>query len=486
MRDLKPDICVIGAGSAGLSVAAGAAQLGAETVLIEAGEMGGDCLNYGCVPSKALLAAAHAAVRHRDGVAFGVGSSPPTVDRARVASHVKEVIAGIAPHDSVERFEGLGVTVVRAWAKFTDRDTMVAGEFRIKARRFVLAVGSSAFVPPIPGLDQVPYLTNETVFDHIAEIRDLIVLGGGPIGVELAQAFARLGVQVTLVEMARLLPRDDAEAAELVRASLLRDGVTLHETCAATEVQKSGDRIRLAYRDAQGATGGATGSATSWLEAGHLLVAVGRRPRVENMGLDAAGIDADSKGIKVDAGLRTGNRRVYAIGDCTGGPAFTHVAGAQAGLVIRSALFRLPVKFETRALPWVTYTDPELAQIGLTEAAARQAQGQGRGEIVVTRLTFGDNDRARTERTIDGFIKVVSGPKGAILGVTIVGPRAGELLAPWALAMSRRLKLSALAGLLLPYPTLGELSKRAAGQFYVPKLFSPWVRRLVASLRRFG
>jgi len=252
MRELTPDICVIGAGSAGLSIAAGAAQLGAATVLIEAGEMGGDCLNYGCVPSKALLAAAHAAVRYRDAASFGITSNPPSIDHARVAAHVKEVIAAIAPIDSVARFEGLGVTVVRAWARFVDRDTIEAGEFRIKARRFVLAVGSNAFVPPIPGLDQVPFLTNETVFDHIAEIRDLIVLGGGPIGVELAQAFARLGVRVKLVEMAKLLPRDDADAVDLVRASLLRDGVELHEGSAATEVQKSGDRIRLACRDEKG------------------------------------------------------------------------------------------------------------------------------------------------------------------------------------------------------------------------------------------
>ncbi len=474
MRDLKPDICVIGAGSAGLSVAAGAVQLGAETVLIEAGEMGGDCLNYGCVPSKVLLAAAHEAVRYRDAAGFGVTSNPPSIDRARVAAHVKEVIASIAPIDSAARFEGLGVTVVPAWAKFVDRDTVEAGDFRIKARRFVLAVGSSAFVPPIPGLDQVPYLTNETVFDRIAEIRDLIVLGGGPIGVEMAQAFARLGARVQLVEMAKLLPRDDADAVELVRAALLRDGVVLHEGSVATEARASGDRIRLARRGVKGET--------SWLEGGHLLVAVGRKPRMDETGLDAAGIAADAKGIKVDAGLRTSNRRVYAIGDCTGGPAFTHVAGAQAGLIIRGALFRLPVRFETSALPWVTYADPELAQIGLTEAAARQS----RSDVVVTRLPYSDNDRARTERATGGFIKVVSGRKGDILGVTIVGAKAGELLAPWALAMARGLKLSALVGLMLPYPTLGELSKCAAGQFYAPKLFSPWVRRLVACLRRFG
>lgn len=474
MRLLKPDICVIGAGSAGLSVAAGAAQLGAETVLIEAGQMGGDCLNYGCVPSKALLAAAKAATQHRHAAGFGIAFAPPRIDLARVQAHIKEVIAAIAPHDSVERFEGLGVTVLRSWARFVDERTIEAGDARIQARRFVLASGSSAFVPPIAGLDQVPYLTNETVFDHVAEIRDLIVLGGGPIGVELAQGFARLGAKVQLVEMARLLPRDDSQAVELVRASLLRDGAALHEGSTASEAQRTGDRIRLAIRDATGET--------RWLESAHLLAAVGRRPRVENMGLEQAGIAATPKGIQVDAGLRTTNRRVYAIGDCNGGPAFTHVAGHQAGLVIRSALFRLPARFDARALPWVTYSDPELAQIGLTEEAARR----DRTDVVVTRQPLGENDRARAERCDDGFLKIVSDRSGHVLGVTIVGIQAGDLLAPWCLAMTRNLKLSAMAGPMLPYPTLSELGKRAAGQFYAARLFSPATRRLVRVLRWFG
>jgi pyruvate/2-oxoglutarate dehydrogenase complex dihydrolipoamide dehydrogenase (E3) component len=474
MRLLKPDICVIGAGSAGLSVAAGAAQLGAETVLIEAGKMGGDCLNYGCVPSKALLAAAKAATQHRHASGFGVEFAPPRIDLARVQAHIEGVIAAIAPHDSVERFEGLGVTVLKSWATFVDERTIEAGDVRIQARRFVLAIGSSAFIPPIPGLDQVPYLTNETVFARVAEIRDLIVLGGGPIGVELAQGFARLGAKVQLVEMTRLLPRDDAEAVALVRGSLIRDGVTLHEGGTAGEVQRSGERIRIAVCGTKGET--------QWLEGAHLLVAVGRRPRVENMGLDKAGVAATPKGVQVDAGLRTTNRRVYAIGDCTGGPAFTHVAGHQAGLVIRSALFRLPARFDARALPWVTYSDPELAQVGLTEEVARRE----RGDVVVTRQPAAGNDRARTERLEDGFIKIVSDRRGRVLGVTIVGAGAGELLAPWCLAMAHNLRLSALAGPMLPYPTLSELGKSAAGQFYAARLFSPAVRRFVRVLRWFG
>jgi pyruvate/2-oxoglutarate dehydrogenase complex dihydrolipoamide dehydrogenase (E3) component len=474
MRLLKPDLCVIGGGSAGLSVAAGAAQLGAETALIEAGVMGGDCLNYGCVPSKALLAAAKAATQHRHAAGFGVEIAPPRIDLARVQAHIKDVIAAIAPHDSVERFEGLGVTVLRNWARFVDEKTVEAGDARIQARRFVLATGSTAVLPPIAGLDRVPFLTNETVFEHVAEVRDLIVLGGGPIGVELAQGFARLGAKVQLVEMARLLPRDDPEAVALVRASLLRDGVALHEGSTANQVEQAGDRIRLAIHTADGGA--------QWLDGVHLLVAVGRKPRVENMGLERAGIVATPKGIQVDGGLRTSNRRIYAIGDCTGGPAFTHVAGHQAGLVIRNALFRLPVTFDARVLPWVTYSDPELAQVGLTEEAARHAQA----DVVVTRQPATGNDRARTDRQEEGFLKIVSDRRGRVLGVTIVGAQAGDLLAPWCLAMARNLKLSALAGLMLPYPTLSELGKRAAGQFYAPKLFSPFTRRLVRVLRWFG
>jgi pyruvate/2-oxoglutarate dehydrogenase complex dihydrolipoamide dehydrogenase (E3) component len=474
MRLLKPDICVIGGGSAGLSVAAGAGQLGAETVLIEAGEMGGDCLNYGCVPSKALLAAAKAAAQYRLAAEFGIDFSPMHIDRRRVQAHIAEVIAAIAHHDSAERFEGLGVTVLRDWARFIDARTVEAGDVRIQARRYVLATGSSAFVPPIARLEQVPYLTNETVFDHVAEIRDLLVLGGGPIGVELAQGFARLGIKVQLVEMARLLPRDDADAVDLVRASLKRDGVALYEGSTATEVQPARNRIRVAIGDAKGET--------RWLEAQYLLVAVGRRARVDDMGLDLAGIAVTPKGIRVNAGLKTTNRFVYAIGDCTGGPAFTHVAGYQAGLVIRSALFRLPVIFGTRALPWVTYSDPELAQIGLTEEAARQRDSQ----VVVTRQPFAGNDRARAERQDDGFLKIIADRRGRVLGVTIVGVQAGELLAPWSLAMARNMKLSALAGPMLPYPTLSELGRQAAGAFYAGKLFSPAVRRLVRVLRWFG
>jgi pyruvate/2-oxoglutarate dehydrogenase complex dihydrolipoamide dehydrogenase (E3) component len=470
MIELTPDICIIGGGSGGLTVAAGAAQLGAKVVLIEAGEMGGDCLNNGCVPSKSLLAAAHAAAHARSADKFGISFAEPMVDRAGVARHVAEVIAGIAPHDSVERFEGLGVTVIRDHAVFVGPDEVAAGGKRIKAKRFVVATGSQPFVPPIAGLDQVPYLTNESIFAVTEPIEHLVVIGGGPIGVELAQAQARLGAKVTLVEMARLLPKDDADLVAYVRRALLGDGIRLCEGTSVVRIEKSEGSlsIQLAQNDGQ----------TEALKASHVLVAVGRRANTAGLGLDKAGVDLNGASIKVDARLRTTNRNTFAIGDCTGGPAFTHVAGYHGGVVLRNILFRLPDKVNPDILPWVTFSDPELAYVGLSEIAAR-----GRfKDVRVEQLDFSANDRARTERHTDGLIKIVLRSNGQILGVGIVGPQAGELLAPWCLAIGRRLKLSAMAGLLLPYPTLSEISKRVAGNYYAPRLFSPGVRALVRGL----
>jgi pyruvate/2-oxoglutarate dehydrogenase complex dihydrolipoamide dehydrogenase (E3) component len=470
---LNPDICVIGAGSAGLVVAAGASQLGAATVLIESGRMGGDCLNTGCVPSKSLIAAAEAAEAVRRAPRFGVDAGAPVVDFARVHAHVHEVIAGIAPHDSVARYEGLGVTVIQARARFTGRDEVEAGDVRIRARRFVIATGATALVPPVPGLDGLPHLTNESVFDLTVLPRRLLIMGGGPIGCELAQAFRRLGAEVELVEMVRLLPKDDPEAVEVVRQRLRADGVVLHEGAKVTRAGAAGDGIRLTLE---------AGGTERTIEGSHLLVAAGRKPGIDGLGLEAAGVAHGRAGITVDARLRTSNRRIYAIGDVTGGPQFTHMAGHHAGVVIKNALFRLPARVEARAVPWVTYTDPELAQAGLTEAAAR-ARG---GDIRVLRAGFAESDRARTARRQDGFVKVVTDRRGLILGATIVGAHAGELILPWILALKQGLKVGAMAELIAPYPTLGEVGKRAAGNFFLPLLFSDRTRRIVRFLRRFG
>jgi pyruvate/2-oxoglutarate dehydrogenase complex dihydrolipoamide dehydrogenase (E3) component len=471
--EIKADICVIGAGSGGLSVAAGAAQMGASCVLVEKGKMGGDCLNYGCVPSKSLLAAAHAAHGMGAGGPFGIAPGEPRIDFAAVNAHVKDVIAGIAPHDSVERFEGLGVAVIKAVARFTGRREVIAGDRRIRARRFVIATGSSPFVPPIPGLDAVPYLTNETVFDLTEAPAHLVVIGGGPIGLEMAQAHRRLGCRVTVIEGLTVLNKDDPELVDVVRRRLAAEDIALLEGAKVGAVAGGGGEIRVTLDG-----GGGPGKVT----ASHLLVAVGRAANVDGLGLEEAGVSYSRKGIEVDARLRTTNRRIFAIGDVAGGYQFTHVAGHHAGIVIRNALFRLPAKADHAAVPWVTYTDPELAHVGLSEAAAA-----GRGlQATILRAPFAENDRARTERIGDGLVKAVVGRKGRVLGASIVGARAGELILPWVFAVQGRLSVKDLASVIAPYPTLSEATKRAAGSYYTPSLFSPRTRSLVRFLARFG
>lgn len=470
--DLTADICVIGAGSGGLTVAAGAAQLGAKVVLVESGEMGGDCLNHGCIPSKSLLAAAQAAGGAKTAAKFGISFGAPTIDLKAVAKHVAGVIAGIAPHDSAERFEGLGVSVIRDRAAFVSPKAVEAGGKRIVAKRFVIATGSAPQVPPIAGLDKVRFFTNETIFAVTKPIGHLVIIGGGSVGVELAQAQARLGAKVTLIEMAQLLPNDDPDLVPYVRQALIADGIRVREGTRVVRVgsTKGGLRVHLAQND----------GASDVLMASHLLLAVGRRPNTDGLGLDKAGVILTGQAIKVDARLRTSNKKVFAIGDCTGGPAFTHVAGYHGGIVLRNILFRLPAKVNSDILPWVTFSDPELAYVGLSEIAARERFR----DVRVEQLDFSDNERARTERRTNGRIKVVLRTNGQILGVGIVGPHAGDLLAPWCLAIARGLRLSAMAGLLLPYPTLSEISKRVAGNYFAPRLFSPGVRALVRGLLR--
>ena len=467
-KPIKCDVCVIGAGSAGLSVASGAAQLGARTVLFEKGEMGGDCLNYGCVPSKALLAAAHAAQATREAGQFGIGVSPPVIDFAAVMKHVGSVIAAIAPHDSVERFEKLGVQVVRAQARFTGRAEVSGGDVRVRARKIVIATGSSAVLPSIPGIEDVPVLTNETIFSLEERPDHLLVIGGGPIGVEMAQAFRRLGSKVTIFQSSRLLPRDEAEFVNVLKEKLRAEGIDIVEHARIARITKSDRGIRVTH------------DGTGWETAGsHLLVAAGRRPRLDGLQLDRAGVAFTSHGITVDSRLRTTNKRVYALGDIIGRPQFTHTAGYQAGIFIRNALFRLPAKADYRALPWVTYSDPELAHVGLTDAEARAKYG---ASVRAVSADFANNDRAQAERQILGGIKVVVDKRGIILGATILGRNAGELIGLWGLAITQQLKLSALTGVIFPYPTLGEISKATASAFYAPKLFSAWPRRLVRLL----
>ena len=472
-RKLDVDLCVIGAGSAGLTMAAGGSQLGAKTVLIEAGEMGGDCLNTGCIPSKALLAAAHAAQTVREAKRFGVNAGSPKIDYSAVHDHVHGVIAGIAPVDSQNRFEGLGVTVIREHARFVGPREVAAGDTKIRARRIVVATGSRAGVPPIPGLDKTPFLTNETIFERRQAPEHLIVIGGGPIGAELAQAHRRLGSKVTMLEMFTILAKDDPELVDILRARLKGEGIDIREGIKIEKVAKKGKSVAVTITE---------GGKRLVIEGSHILVAAGRRANIESLELETAGVDYTKAGITVDRRLRSSNRRVYAIGDVAGGPQFTHIAGYHAGIVIRNILFRLPAKVDYKAMPWVTFTDPELAHVGMSETEAREAHGN----IRILRWPFSENDRAQAERDTDGLLKAVTTKNGRVLGASILGAHAGELILPWVMAVSGGMKASKLAGLIAPYPTRSEVTKRAGGSLYTAKLFSERTKKIVRFLLKFS
>lgn len=477
------DLVVIGAGAAGLSAAAFSAALGLKVALVERGRMGGDCLNYGCVPSKALLAAANAAQAAREAGRLGIRLPEPEIDWTAVRAHVRRAIEEIAPTDSEARYRAMGVEVIRASAHFTGPDELEAGGRRLTFRRCVVAAGSSAVVPNIPGIASVPYLTNETLFDLEDPPGHLLVLGGGPLGLEMAQAHARLGCLVTVLEAGTIAGRDDPELVDGLRRALRRESrLTIREGAKVTRLESD-----------PSLAGGPPGVAAV-LEDGariagtHLLVAVGRTPRLAGLDLPAAGVRASPHGIATDASLRSvSNRRVFATGDIAdpqglGPRAFTHVAGQHAGILARAMLFRLPfTRLDYAALPRVTYTDPELAQIGMTEAEARAAGHEG---LRLLRWPLAENDRAVAEGRLDGLVKLVATRSGRLLGAGILAPHAGEMAGLFGLMIGRKMKLSALAGLTLPYPTLAEAAKRAAGEFYTPRLLSPFSKRVVGLLKR--
>ena len=469
VKSISTDICIIGGGSGGLSVAAGAAQMGADVVLFEGGKMGGDCLNSGCVPSKALLAAgkaAHYTAGHPD---MGISASGGQIDFAAAKDHVANVIKGIEPHDSPDRFRGLGVTVVEDYAQFISPHEVEGGGIRCEAKYFVIATGSSAFVPPIPGLSDTPFHTNETIFEDRTRPDHLIIIGGGPIGVEMAQAHRRLGANVTLIEAApSIMIRDDKALVGILKKRLLAEGINLVEGAGVTGVKGSAGHIVVKVEGREDITGS------------HLLVAVGRRPNLDRLGLDTAGVETARTGIKTDERLRTTRKHIFAIGDAAGRQQFTHVAGYHAGIVIRNMLFRLPAKVDNKAVPWVTYTDPELAHVGMTED---DAIAQGHATIRLE-ANLADNDRARAEHRGEGRVIVITDRKGRILGASILAPQAGEMIQPWIVAIQNNLKIGAMASYIAPYPTYGEASKRAAGSFYTPKLFSDRTRRIVRWLMK--
>ena len=470
MNRIKTDLLVIGAGSGGLSVAAGAAQMGADVTLLEGGKMGGDCLNYGCIPSKALIASGKAAHAQAHASPYGIADVVPQVDYAAAKDHVHDIISQIEPHDSQERFQGLGVRVIREYGRFISRTEVQAGDHVITARRIVIATGSSPLLPPIPGLDSVPYETNETLFDLREKPDHLLIVGGGPIGMEMAQAHRRLGCKVTVIEGAKALGKDDPETASVILDALRGEGIEIAEDALAREIRGAKGAIVVEVKDGR------------LFKGSHLLIAVGRKPNIDRLNLDAAGIETSRSGIEVDKALKSTNRRVYAIGDVAGGLQFTHVAGYHAGIVIRSALFGLPAKAGTAHIPWVTYTAPELAQIGLTEAQAREAHGD---KIEIVRFPYSQNDRATAERQTTGLIKVIV-LRGRPIGVSIAGAQAGELINLWALALANGLKMKHVANMVAPYPTMGELNKRVAGAYFSPRLFdNSKVKTIVGLVQRW-
>ena len=470
MKRIKTDVLVIGGGSGGLSVAAGASQMGASVTLLEGHKMGGDCLNFGCVPSKALIASGRAAYSQSHALQYGVADHKPKVDYSAAKDHVADVIATIAPLDSVDRFEGLGVNVLEEFGQFISPTEVTAGDTIITARRVVISTGSSPLVPPIPGLENVPYETNETLFDLREQPKHLLIIGGGPIGMEMAQAHARLGTDVTVIEGVKALGKDDPELAKVVLNSLRDEGIVIVENALASEVRGKAGAIEVEVKDGRVFKGS------------HLLIAVGRKANIDKLNIEAAGIECTRTGLVVDAGMRTTNRRVYAIGDVAGGLQFTHVAGYHAGVIIRSMLFGLSSKAKTSHIPWATYTDPELSQVGLTEAQAKEKHGD---KLEVVRFNYSHNDRAIAERKTKGFIKLMV-VKGRPVGASIVGYQAGELINLWALALANNMKMSQIAAMVAPYPTIGEINKRAAGAYFTPRLFdSTGIKRLVGFVQRF-
>ena len=479
VEEISADLCIIGAGSGGLSLAASTAQLGLKVVLIEKHKMGGDCLNYGCVPSKALIAAARRAHLMRTSGAFGVVPIDPQIDSRAVHDHVKSVIAAIAPNDSVERFTGLGVRVIEAAGRFVDRNTVAAGDKLVRAAKFCIATGSGPAVPPIPGLENVAYFTNETIFDNVRPIGHLIVIGGGPIGMELAQAHLRLGAQVTVLEAMKALGKDDPELTDVVLKKLRAEGLTIREGAKVERVEGRAGAVRVSIATAEG---------TAQIDGTHILVAAGRRPNLADLNLEAAAIKYDRRGIQVSKSLVTSNSKIFAIGDVTGGLQFTHVANYHAGIVFRRLLLKglagLTGGAQVREdhIPWVTFTDPELANVGLSEDQAKAKYGH----VNVYRWPFHENDRAQAEREVDGFVKVVTNRKDQIVGAAIVGAHAGELIQMWSLAISQGMTITAMTQWISPYPTLTEVNKRAALGYYAQKAGSPLVRRAVSIMRKFG
>jgi pyruvate/2-oxoglutarate dehydrogenase complex dihydrolipoamide dehydrogenase (E3) component len=464
------DLCVIGGGAAGLVVAAGGAAIGAKVILVEKNRLGGDCLYTGCVPSKALLHTAKVAQTVRDANHFGLNATLDKIQLADPMAYVQSVISSIEPHDSPERFRSLGVEVVLGQGRFSGSNLYYLNGRAIRARNYVIATGSRPLIPDIDGLGDTAYFTNENLFSVKENIEQLIVLGTGAIGIELAQAIRRLGSKVIIIGRGKnILGKEDNDLAKVVFEQLVDEGAEFRLGYSINNVKQRDGNIKLSLKDSSGKTEIVQGS--------HLLVATGRVPNIEDLDLDTANIKTRRSGIIVDNRMRTTNKKIFACGDVAGPYQFTHMAEHQAGVVLRNALFHLPAKTETRTIPWCTFTDPELARVGLSETEAIK----NKVDHEVYRFSFSEIDRARTDSTTKGFIKVVTGRKGKILGAGIAGSQAGELIHEYALAIKKEMKLGELSSLIHIYPTLAQINRRVADSYLKSRLTPTakrWIKRL--------
>ncbi len=462
------DMGVIGGGAAGLTVASGSSQLGAKTLLVEKEkELGGDCLHFGCVPSKTLIKSAHVYHMMKNAPHYGLPAvDVPPVDFRQVSDRIRGVIAVIQKHDSEERFCQLGTKVLFGDPRFVDEHTIELDGRRYSAKNWTIATGSSPVSPPIPGLDETPHITNKEIFYMDRLPREMVVLGGGPIGIEMAQAFNRLGSHVTVVDRGeQILNKEDKVLADIVMDVMAGEGVDFHLKASIDSVQNGGGHKQVAITDRNGEA--------RTLTADTILVAMGRAANVTGLNLEEIGVAFDRRGIQVDNRLRSSRKHIFAAGDASGGFQFTHAAGYEGGIVVSNAIFRLPRKTNYTYLPWCTYTDPELASIGMNQRMAEAAGIETR----VWEEEFKDNDRSLAEGEKIGRIRLLVNEKDKPVGVQILGPRAGDLISEWVAALNGNVKLSTIAGAIHPYPTIGEINKKVVGSLFAPKIFSEKVQK---------
>ncbi|MEK6874457.1 MAG: dihydrolipoyl dehydrogenase [Nanoarchaeota archaeon] len=467
------DIVVIGGGSGGLVAAAGAAKFGAKIALLEKNKLGGECLWTGCIPSKAFIHVAKIAhtVRHASNI--GIKPEKISIDFSKIIDYVHNVITKIQPHDSKERFESLGVAVFFGNPRFENKNTINIGNHHIKAKHFIIATGSRPYIPEIPGLHETGFLTNETVFENRKFPQNLLVIGGGAIGSEMAQAFARLGSQVTILEHGdTILSKEDPAVANEIKHIFTQEGITILTNSTIHSISKQGKKKTITYKK-EGRLSKVSGD--------EILLASGRSPNVEGLNLEHIGVVFDKRKIKVNQHLQTTIPTIYAIGDVKGGYQFTHIASYEAGIALANILFKLPIKTDYSIVPWTTFTDPEVAQVGLTEQEARKKHG----DLLIFQEPFSEIDRAQTDNNTKGFIRLITTKKGKILGVHIIGPHAGELIAEYTLAMRKKLTIKDIYQTIHVYPTLSGINTRIAGK-YMETLLTPFRKKLLKYIFRYG